>query len=53
MKSRKERRKEAKENGVKFDPQYNGNSPVTYEQHFGVGYERFNNKHVTIKEITK
>jgi hypothetical protein len=26
--SRKDRRKAAKENGVKFEPQYNGNNPV-------------------------
>lgn len=53
MKSRKERRQEARENGVPFDPQYNGHSPVTYEQYYGVGNERFNNKHVTIKEVKK
>ena len=50
IKSRKERRLEAKENGVKFVPQYNGRTPQTHEEMYGVGYERFNNKYVTIKE---
>lgn len=50
MKSRKERRQEAKESGVAFVPQYNGGNPVSYEKYYGVGYERFNNKFVTIKE---
>ena len=53
MKSRKERRKEARETGVGFEPQYNGKAPVTYEEHYGVGNERFNNKLVTIKEVKK
>lgn len=50
FKSRKERRKEAKENKGKFTPMYNGGSPKTHEEYYGVGYERFNNKFVTIKE---
>lgn len=66
MKSRKERRAEAKENGTVFEPQYKtatyknnkgeeivlGGKPKTYEEAYGVGYERFNNKFVTIKEAT-
>lgn len=51
MKSRRERRQEARDNGVTFEPQYNGKSPITYEEFKGVGYERFNNKFVTIKEV--
>ncbi|MFD1335771.1 hypothetical protein ACFQ4N_09445 [Oceanobacillus iheyensis] len=50
MKSRKERRKEAKVNKTKFQPQYNGGGKVTHDEHYGVGYERFNNKYVTIEE---
>ena len=52
MKSRQERRQEARDNNTEFTPQYNGNSPVTFEQLYGVGYERFNSKQVTIKEAT-
>lgn len=63
MKSRRERRAEARENKTEFQPQYNnvknvrGNkvnfdgTPKTHEEMFGVGYERFNNKFVTIKEV--
>lgn len=55
MKSRKQRKQEARLNGVQFEPQYNGNSPVSYREHFGVGSERFNNRFVdfTAKEIEK
>ncbi|MEH6941646.1 hypothetical protein [Bacillus sp. JJ722] len=53
MKSRKERRTEARENKTVFVSHYNGNSPQTYEEYYGVGYERFNNKFVTIKEVVK
>jgi hypothetical protein len=53
MKSRKERREEARKNKTAFVPQYNGQSPKTHEEAFGVGYERFNNKFVTIKEVEK
>ena len=49
--NRRERRELARKNGEEFKPQYNGNSPVTYEEFHGVGYERFNNKFVTIKEV--
>lgn len=64
MKSRRERRAEARQNGTEFVPQYNsssrvengvtiptGGTPKTHEEKFGVGYERFNNKFVTIKEV--
>ena len=51
MKSRRERRQEAREKGVPFEPQYNGNAPKTYEEMYDVGYERFNDKFVTIKEV--
>ena len=44
--TRQQRKIEAKLNGVKFEPQYNGNSPTSYEKHYGVGKERFNNKFV-------
>jgi hypothetical protein len=49
MKSRKERRQVARKNKVVFAPQYNGAKLMTYEEFHGVGYERFNSKHVTIK----
>lgn len=58
MKSRKERREEARQNKTAFEPQYNvshksgkGGNPKTHEEMFGVGNERFNNKFVTIKEV--
>ncbi|WP_156036010.1 hypothetical protein [Virgibacillus halodenitrificans] len=51
-KSRKERRKEARENKVQFAPQYQGKQPLSYEEMYGKGYERFNSKYVTIKEET-
>lgn len=46
MKSRKERKLEAKQNGVSFVPQYNGNSVISAEDFYGSGNERFNNKFV-------
>jgi hypothetical protein len=49
--SRKERRQLARENGVAFEPQYNGRNPQSYEEFKGIGYERFNNKFITIKEV--
>lgn len=49
--SRKERRELARENKTEFVPNYNGNSPKTYEEFYGKGYERFNNKFITIKEV--
>ncbi|QIC46172.1 hypothetical protein GAG94_02975 [Lysinibacillus sphaericus] len=45
-KSRKERKLEAKQNGVPFTPQYNGNGVVSFEEYFEQGIERFNNKFV-------
>ena len=48
--NRKERRNLARESKVEFVPQYNGNVK-TYEEFYGVGYERFNNKFVIIKEV--
>lgn len=50
MKSRKERRAEARENKTAFVPQYNGKAPQTYKEYYGVGYERFNNKSVIVAE---
>lgn len=46
MKSRKQRKLEAKQNGVQFVPQYNGNSVVSFEDFYGSGNERFDNKFV-------
>lgn len=69
MKSRRERREEARKNKTAFEPQYKtgtrvirnekgeaetvvtGGEPKSYEDAYGVGYERFNNKFVTIKEV--
>lgn len=53
MKSRRERRLEAKKNGVPFEPLYNGGKPKSHEEMYGVGYERFNNSFVTIKEVVE
>lgn len=44
--TRQQRKLEAKLNGVKFEPQYNGNSPASYHEHYRVGKERYNNKFV-------
>lgn len=46
MKLRKERRLQARLDGVKFVPQYNGASVLSYEDYYGIGNERFNNKFV-------
>lgn len=51
MLPRKERKKRARENKQTFDPQYNGQQPKTYEEFYGVGNERFNNKFITIKDV--
>ena len=51
MKSRRERRAEARANKVAFEPVYNGEAPKSYEEMHGVGYERFNNKYITIKKV--
>ncbi len=53
IKPRRERREEARKNKTKFEPIYNGKPPQTYEEFHGVGYERFNNKFVTIRETSK
>lgn len=45
-KSRKERKLEAKHKGLPFTPQYNGNGVVSYEDYYGLGNNRFNNKFV-------
>lgn len=50
MKSRKERKLEAKQNGVPFVPQYNGNGVISAENFYGSGVERFNNKYVKFNE---
>lgn len=43
-KTRKQRKLEAKQNGVSFVPQYNGTGVLSYDEYYGVGNERFNNK---------
>jgi len=54
MKSRKERKLEAKQNGVPFAPQYNGNGVISAEYFYGTGTERFNNKFVKFdKKVEK
>lgn len=49
--TRRQRREEARNNKEVFAPLYNGKEPVSYEEFYGVGNERFNNKFVTIKEV--
>ncbi|MFQ3543639.1 hypothetical protein Q7A53_06105 [Halobacillus rhizosphaerae] len=49
--TRRERREEARKNKTEFEPQYNGRTPKSYEEFYGKGYERFNTKFVTIKEV--
>lgn len=53
IESRKERRAKARKEKTAFEPQYNNSqaNTVTYEEFHGVGYERFNSKHVIIKKI--
>jgi len=65
--SRRQRRTNARQEGVAFTPQYSsgirrdekgrgykvGGAPRTYKETFGIGYERFNNKFVTIAEVAK
>lgn len=53
MKSRKERKLEAKQNGVPFVPQYNGNGVISSEDFYGLGAERFNNKFVRFDKKVK
>lgn len=52
-KSRKARKLEAKQNGVQFVPQYNGTGVVSFEDYFGQGNERFNNKFVQFNKNTE
>jgi hypothetical protein len=49
--NRRERKELARQNGTRFIPKYNGKGPRSYEEFYGVGYERFNNKFVTIAEV--
>lgn len=48
---RRERRELARKNKMEFVPEYNSKNPVSYEELHGKGYERFNSKFVTIKEV--
>lgn len=64
MKPRRQRRQESREQGVPFEPQYNsgikfgtfgkeikvGGKPKSHEEMFGVGYERFDDKHVKVSD---
>lgn len=50
MKSRKQRKLEAKQNNKVFVPQYNGTGVLTFEDYYGLGSERFNNKFVTFNK---
>ncbi|UUV25994.1 hypothetical protein [Lysinibacillus sp. FN11] len=45
-KSRKQRKLEAKQKGLPFVPQHNGNGVISSEDFYGSGSERFNNKFV-------
>lgn len=65
--TRKQRRQGARNGGYDFQPQYSsgirhdekgrgykvGGAPRTYKEAFGIGYERFNNKYVTIAEVAQ
>ena len=62
---RKQRRLDARQTGAVFQPQYSsgvrhdekgskftvGGAPETHEEATGIGYERFNNKYVSIAEV--
>lgn len=50
--SRRERRAEAKRYGLPFEPQYNGQGPVTNIQFNGEGYERFDTKYNAVSTKT-
>lgn len=51
LKPRRERRAEARKNKKAFKPEYTTKKGVvTFEEFHGKGYERFNDKHTTIKE---
>lgn len=48
LKSRRERRQES---GKDFQPIYaEGKEPKSYEEHFGIGYERFDGKYVKVSD---
>lgn len=63
----KQRRINARKDGVAFEPQYNtiirygengkqsvvGGAPIPYEEAYFVGYERFDNKFVKVSALTK
>ena len=56
-KPRRQRRLEARLIGVPFEPHYNknevtgkGGQPKTYEEMFGIGYERFDDKYVIVSD---
>lgn len=48
--SRRERRNAARKTKESFLPMYNGGAPKSFKEAFGVGYERFNNKFVTVSK---
>lgn len=49
---RRERRAQARKEKTEFKPFYNNSEDVqTYEEFYGVGYERFNSKYALIKPI--
>ncbi|WP_432352686.1 hypothetical protein [Sporosarcina sp. A2] len=50
-KTRKQRRLEARENKTLFVPNYGfAGALKSFKEYYGVGYERFNTKYVTIRE---
>lgn len=51
LKPRRVRREEAREQGVPFEPIYNGEKPKTHEEMYGIGYERFDNKYTKVSEL--
>lgn len=51
MKSRKQRKLEARQEGLKFVPQYNSKGVVSHDDFYGVGNERFNNKFVQFNKV--
>jgi hypothetical protein len=52
MMNRKERRAEARRYGLDFQPEYNGQGPVTHLEYHGVGYERFDTKYNVVSTKT-
>ena len=51
MKPRKQRRQEARDRGIPFEPKYNGEPPKSHKEIRGVGYERFDNKFAKVSEL--